>query len=159
MANEPRYIVRDYTTKYPADYEGDIWHEDVVRPSNHKWQKRDDSEANDFNLKSEARCPTYGSCEFCFRSGPVGKLCIDCGDDKFEGKYKVALYQNCVIDSVTLAEVLEKGHETVRADSTFEWIQTPQMGLSVDQIQINIGHKRNQEETRMIMGKVYNMLP
>ena len=101
------YIVRGYSEDQRTK-NNDIQERDVVRPSNHRWCKRGGAETEAWKQKSTQRCPTYGSCGLCFRSGPVGKVCIKHKD----WKYKVIihpLYSNTdqkIFDSQTLAEIM-----------------------------------------------------
>ena len=72
----PIMINRNYT---PDQRGQDIRDEDVLRPSNHKWTGP--GEINNMRVRSTDRCPTYGSCLKCFRSGPYGRLCNNCNRD------------------------------------------------------------------------------
>ena len=62
------YITVGYSPDQPGEW---IQNEDVVHPKYHKWTVG--KEAHAWSSKSRACCPTYGSCECCFNSGPVGK--------------------------------------------------------------------------------------
>jgi hypothetical protein len=51
-----------------TDQEGqDIRDEDMVRPINHRWCYHGGDETSTWKLKSWARCPTYGSCQYCLK--------------------------------------------------------------------------------------------
>ena len=69
---EPRFIMVGYTDKQETLI-NDICEEDMVRPDNHKWCVQGGEETASWKLKSTAMCPIYGSCELCYRSGPVRK--------------------------------------------------------------------------------------
>jgi hypothetical protein len=71
--NEPVRIIVGYTD----DQKGkDIRDEDVVRVSNGKWIVQHSTETGSWKEKSTGRCPTYGTCSFCFKAGPTGKKCV-----------------------------------------------------------------------------------
>ena len=84
---------------------------------------------------SADRCPTYGSCVRCFRSGPYGRLCNNCNEDnvtlKKDGLHYVILQKssrpgkNAVLDSITLSQIVQAGHETAKADREIRWLRTP----------------------------------
>jgi hypothetical protein len=64
------YIVREFKEemrgkKIPDDM--------VVRAENGRWFTQ--NEVENFVMKSTPRCPTYGVCAHCFRSGPVHMFC------------------------------------------------------------------------------------
>ena len=127
----------------------------MVRPLNRKYMTKED----DFYAKSRARCPTYGSCYWCYSSGPVGQICKHCNDPK-RGYYLVAFLRSTVVDSITLAEMLGRGHETTRTDCTFNWIRDPLMNLSTDAIKASLQRKKdaNSKETvHKIMMNLYGL--
>jgi hypothetical protein len=117
MMNEDRpHIIVSYTT----DQEGqDIRDEDVVRPMHHCWCYRDGNEARTWKLKSWARCPTYGSCQYCLKSGPVGKSWNECQIREGQPIYVALKNQDKIVDSITIAEMFNQGHETAKADQYF----------------------------------------
>ena len=119
---------------YTPDQEGqDIRDKDVIRPHNHKWALSD--EMSTWRNRSNDRCPTYGSCVRCFRSGPYGRLCSNCNEDnvtlKKDGYHYVILQKqarpgvNAVLDSITLSQIVQAGHETAKADREVRWLRTP----------------------------------
>jgi hypothetical protein len=111
-----KHLVKNYTT----DQEGqDIRDEDVVRPNNHRWCIQGDDEVRTWKRKSTARCPTYGSCTNCLKSGPVDLFCNDelCKIKKTPPKYAIMRHgYDKLLDSITIAEMLDRGHETAKAD-------------------------------------------
>ena len=69
----PQTVVIGYTD----DQNGkDIREKDVIRAANGKWYTQD--ELDKFRDKSSANCPTYGNCNCCYASGPVGRPCASC---------------------------------------------------------------------------------
>ena len=122
---------------YTPDQEGqDIRDEDVVRPRNHMWARGD--EIATWRALSDDRCPTYGSCVKCFKSGPYGRLCNNCNTDNVTlnktGSHYVILMkehekcgrvQRVVLDSITLSQICRAGQEIVRADREVRWLRTP----------------------------------
>jgi hypothetical protein len=119
--------------RYTSDQEGqDIRDEHVVRPRNHLWARTD--EIKTFKVLSADRCPTYGSCVRCFRSGPYGRLCSNCNEDNVtlqkDGLHYAILMKrskcgDAVLDSITLSRICQAGHETARADREIRWLKTP----------------------------------
>ena len=122
MYEEQRLVVG-----YSTIQEGqDIRDKDVVRPLNHRWCYQGQDETHTWSLKSRARCPTYGSCSYCLKSGPVNKFCNECMLRDAEPGYLarrpgfvILRYQNKLLDSIKLAEILNQGHETAKADQYF----------------------------------------
>jgi hypothetical protein len=106
------HVVRNFTTI--EEYGEYIKEEDVVRPLNSRWCYQMGEETATWRQKSEARCPTYGSCLYCVKSGPVGKLCNECNIP--EAGYAVMMNGSKHLDSITLARLFGKGHEAARAD-------------------------------------------
>jgi hypothetical protein len=79
MMNPPEIINKNYT----PDQEGqEIRQEDVVRPLNPKITTM--KEVAKWKEISRSRAPTYGSCEYCFRSEPLGKCCNRCNNGEYE---------------------------------------------------------------------------
>ena len=86
-------------------------------------------------VRSADRCPTYGSCLKCFRSGPYGRLCNNCNRDTVtlnkNGLHYVILQktsetgESAILDSITLSEIVRAGHETAKADREVRWLRTP----------------------------------
>jgi hypothetical protein len=97
--NKPVRIIVGYTD----DQKGkDIRDEDVVRVSNGKWIAQCSAKTGTWKEKSMGRCPTYGTCDFCFKAGPTGKKCV-CTD----GRYKILFYRYHIIHSIKIAELLK----------------------------------------------------
>jgi hypothetical protein len=121
MMNPPEIINVNYT----PDQEGkEIRQEDVVRPMNRKIMTMKD--VAKWEEISRSRAPTYGSCEYCFRSGPLGKRCNCCDN----GKYEVILLlvkggAIAMLDSITVSKIMGQGHKVCLADHKMNWNQTP----------------------------------
>jgi hypothetical protein len=106
----PTMINKNYT---PDQQGQDIRDADVVRPHNHKWSRPDETAT--MRVLSADRCPTYGSCVKCFRSGPYGRLCNNYNEDNVtlnkNGLHYVILQKtskhgkNSVLDSITLSKI------------------------------------------------------
>jgi hypothetical protein len=151
---KPRLIVKPHV---PGNH--DIFEEDVVRPTNKIWCRTGSEETRTWRLKSSAGCPTYGSCDFCFSSGPVGKRCSKCPEAGF---YLVVLYQYYVLDSVALADVMERGHEVAKANRTYQWHRTPTKTFNQEMARIALEkyhHQRNSREISAIIMKILDFLP
>jgi hypothetical protein len=139
--NRPLRIIMGYTD----DQEGkDIRDEDVVRPSNGKYTKQGSPETNSWQHKSTGRCPTYGTCSFCFKAGPTGKKCT-CT----YGNYLILFYRGHVVDSITLGEMFEEELEVAKADRMQNWIRTPMMQLNSDCCDLAMRRKVNKENKDM----------
>ena len=79
------YVIYNYPKHYtPVDLEENIHPWDVVRPDNYKYTIQESPEVNSWRLRTNAGCPTYGSCMRCFGSGPVSENCVDCIDRLYE---------------------------------------------------------------------------
>jgi hypothetical protein len=83
------------------------------------WTEHGGEEAKLWKLKSRARCPRYGSCQHCMKSGPVGTFCKDCYGPESQPGYVVLVNNGKILDSITLANILNLGHETAKADRYF----------------------------------------
>jgi hypothetical protein len=139
--NEPERIIVGYTD----DQKGkDIRDEDVVWASNGKWIAQCSTETGNWKEKSTGRCPTYGTCDFCFKAGPTGKKCV-CTD----GRYKILFYRRHIIDSIKIAELFEEELEVAKADPMQNWIMTPSMQLNLDCCNLAITRKINRENASL----------
>ena len=105
---------------YTDEEKGGIIKEaDVIRAENGRWCARAEVEA--FRQKSRMRCPTYGNCCRCWRSGPVAKWCDRC-QARDAGFQVVALTwrpfsgTRRLVDAEFLARFLGQGHPPARAD-------------------------------------------
>jgi hypothetical protein len=116
VKGQPRVLKR-----YTPDQEGqDIQDHDVARPSNERYYRPSvgvhDQEMYSWEWISNARAPTYGSCGGCMRSGPLGKVCMDCNDKGWKNDYRMMRDGQKILDSITLAEIFGQGHEVAKAD-------------------------------------------
>jgi hypothetical protein len=141
--NPMRYIVKGYCKKYPNDPgDQDIHEEDVARPSNHKWAEKGN---HNWKVVSTVRIPTYGTCGICWNSGPAYKMCKECS----LGEYQVVVYNNYILDSQKIAELLGKQHETAKANRLQHWIRTRPLNWSYDLMQPMLLNKhKNIEDKR-----------
>jgi hypothetical protein len=61
---------------YTKDQQGqNIQDKDIVRPDNRKWARNCSGETHEWEKKSSGTCPTYGTCELCWKAGPAGNKC------------------------------------------------------------------------------------
>ena len=90
--------------------------------------------------KSTGWCPTYRTCDFCFKAGPTGKKCV-CTD----GEYKILFYRRTLIDSIKIAELLEEELEVAKADRMQNWIRTPMMQYNSDCCNLVVTRRINRE--------------
>ena len=108
--------------------DGPIQEKDVVRPINHKYTTLDGGEPEKWKLKSTMRCPTYGNCTSCVRSGPTGMACGFC-QNKSAGYLCMYLshnFNNQYIDAQWLAgKMFRDGHVTAMANRKVGWLKTP----------------------------------
>jgi hypothetical protein len=51
----------------------------------------------------------------------------------------VVLYQYYVLDSVTLAQAMERGHKVAKANHTYQWHHTPTKTLNQEMARISMG--------------------
>jgi hypothetical protein len=139
--NEPVRIIVGYTD----DQKGkDIRDEDVVRVSNGKWIAQCSTETGTWKEKSTDRCPTYGTCENCFKAGPTGKKCV-CTD----GRYKIVFYRYHIIDSIKIAKLFEEELEVAKADRMQNWIMTPSMQSNFDCCDLAMKGRCNRENASL----------
>ena len=141
------YIVRGYEPWMqgrivPDDY--------VVRPRNHKWCGKYGGET--FRAWSTERCPTYGTCNNCYASGPVGLRCVnpECNEH-----YLVAFHRGNKDFSVTLdlqwiSMFMGASHTLAMADRVQAWLRTPCQYVSTDHMFLvlmrNATHLKTDEE-------------
>jgi hypothetical protein len=150
-----RYIIRDY---HPFTYmEEYIKDEDVVRPLNHCYTTDRDMEEN-WLKKSMANHQTYGTCARCFLTGPVNIKCRDCGAGFI---YEIFKFGEMELDSITLAESLEREIIRQKADQEFDWKEPGIKYVSVEYLQVAVGYNRELTEERreVIFNTVHDMLP
>ena len=106
---------------YTDDQQGqDIKPVDVVRPLNHRHATKCDVETRSWHLRSYGRMPTYGNCDKCYKSGPLGKYCNECITTQKGPGYVIMTCNELILDAITIAEILNKGHETAKADRIYK---------------------------------------
>ena len=141
IPNKPQRIIKAYTD----DQEGkDIRDEDVLRPSNGRYTKQGSPETKTWEQKSTGRCPTYGTCTFCFKAGPAGKKCL-CTN----GEYLILFYRSHIIDSITFGEMFGEELEVAKADRMQNWLRTPMTFLNLDCCDLTIRSKVNKDNKDM----------
>ena len=117
--------------------DGPIQEVDVVKPINHMYTTRDGAEPEKWKLKSTMRCPTYGHCTSCVRSGPTGMACGFC-QGKSAGYLCVLIsrnFNNQWIDAQWLAgKMFRDGHVTAMANRKVGWLKTPIMKTHTDRM-------------------------
>ena len=105
---------------YTDDQDGQsIRSQDVVTANNGIWFTEE--EKRSMTDKSCMRCPTYGSCQHCWKSGPVAKRCTSCNDEMCGYSfifYTTPYGEMRLLDSQFLSGLLGTGHETVMANRT-----------------------------------------
>ena len=107
----PRYLLHNWNTYREDEF---VRHEDTLRSANGYYYTKE--EVALFKEKSHNHCPIYGSCDKCFRAGPVGKFCDCCG---FDHGYAVLRLTEClydpqhsgILDSLFVANYLRRGCE------------------------------------------------
>ena len=155
---EPRYIIVDYDQEFYQSIF--IKDEDVVRPPNH--MHTTNATPRSWMNKSTARCPTYGSCQYCMKCGPVDEYCDRCTNGE-EGRYLVPFNHGQTMDSITIAEIMNTGHKRARANHIQAWIRTPMRNVRTDCFVLALQRKCNKtltkEEQSEILEKVYGMMP
>lgn len=103
--------------EYDVNQKGmDIREKDVVRPSNHRWCFSYSPETEVWGTKNHSRTPTYGNCDRCSKSGPLGKFCNRCRRSLNGPRYMVLKFEQKIIDAQTFAAFLGEGHEMAKAD-------------------------------------------
>ena len=135
--------------------------EDVVRPSNHRYIRKEDRLERGFNnwfYKSKAGHQTYGTCDICFDSGPVVTECRNCKQDQV---YQVFQLGEVELDSTTLAKVLERGLKVQYAHQEYDWEQPETRPVTVKFLQVAVGYDRILTEPKReeIFNNLYDMLP
>jgi len=110
------YITRGFVPD-PSDQDALIADEDVIHAENGKYYTRKEQKA--FPLKSIGRCPTYGNCMRCYRSGPMNKACEVCklahADEQIQ--YSALFWRGYrLIDADYWAIRLGLGHEPAKAN-------------------------------------------
>ena len=121
MMNPPVVI----NTNHTPDQKGqEIRQEDVVRPLNRKITTM--KEVANWKEISRSRAPSYGSCEYCFRSGPLGKRCNRCNNGEYEAiLLLVKGGAIATLDSITMSKIMGQGQEVCLADPKMNWNRTP----------------------------------
>jgi hypothetical protein len=152
----PRYIIADYDQEYYLSTF--IKDEDMVRPPNHKYTTNETP--RNWLEKSTAQCPTYGSCKYCMKCGPVDEYCDKCGNGE-EGRYRIPFHKGHTMDSITIAEIMKTGHTRARANQAQAWIRTPMRNVGSDcfALALRCNKTFTKEEQKEIRNRLYDMMP
>lgn len=105
----------------------------VIRAENKYYYTEEECLA--FRQRSTAGCPTYGNCNRCFRSGPVGLMCSRCHIQN--SVYTIMTTQrphesHLVMDAEYLGRLCGQGHEDAMADRVPNWDEPPTQFLAMD---------------------------
>ena len=116
-------------------------------------------ERGEMRLKSNMRMPTYGNCDRCAFSGPVGKRCKNCDEPK--RYYKVFRWHHTwMVNARKISEYYNAGHEDAVGDRIYrhnndghlvEWMGgdiNPE-GMWLYEMKKRTGKKMNRDEGRM----------
>ena len=113
--------------KFTREMAGKPIHDDcVMRPWNHKWCNRLIGD-KDVCTWSSTRCPTYGTCRYCFGSSPVGMNCQNPRCTVWQHKdneYQVVYHRHGdpkTLDSQWISGLAESHHEVVMGDRIKDW--------------------------------------
>ena len=120
--HEGKFIVWNYA----EDQAGmDIWKEDVEQARNGMYYTSQEIET--WKVKNTQDLPTYGNCERCCRSGPIGTECSQCEERPLiDGGgatgtvrpiYQLMQVEDMFLDSRLIAEIYRKGHDVAKADT------------------------------------------
>lgn len=107
--------------------------EHVIRAKNGYYYTEEECMA--FRQRSTAGCPTYGNCNKCFQSGPVGQRCNRCRSRN--SGYMIIVTQppkkpQLVIDAEYFGKMCGEGHQVAMADRVHKWIEPPTYFLAMD---------------------------
>jgi hypothetical protein len=132
----PRFI--DEYEREHVEAGAPIKDEHVTRCKNKRWHGKLDKdkayEEGGAYRNTTARCPTYGTCDRCYGSGPVGQVCLPCtkttGNDMGDFQFRVVLHRGKLIDSQWISSLLGREHKTAPWDRKQAWDITPCMYLT-----------------------------
>ena len=99
----------------------------TIRASNGRFFTR--QEMRNFGQLSNVTAPTYGNCENCLASGPLGKRCEICHEERNEDHmYKMVVLTRCkIVDAEFLSGFAHHPHKRAKADCLVQWVRTPQI--------------------------------
>ena len=131
---EARIINKNFT----QDQQGQpILEQDVVRSANGRYYTS--NEVSSFHVKSDARCPTYGNCPYCWCAGPVGRMCNTCNrsDHGYLVLFIMKDSMQHIMDAEYLSQLFEAGMPLLvaNADRTYAWCRTPYEELTSKMVQ------------------------
>ena len=124
----------------------------VVRAANGKFFGRD--EPARFRVLSSACCPTYGNCNYCWRSGPLNMQCIYCNDDRKGYSY---LWLNHgggkrILDAEYFAHLMGLGndHVVALADRRYNWGRDHSLCVAPDLVRMIMPNWRRDEVNSLL---------
>ena len=124
-SNTTDHNKRTITTMSDKEIDLMLHETNVVRPRNHLWA--DENERRSWvTIPIGIYCifPTYGTCDYCWASGPVFQKCIECKREnttneygkQYGYNYLVCGRQSIVLDSQTIAAKLGRRHKPAKAN-------------------------------------------
>ena len=120
----------------------DIHDEDVIRANNGMYYT--DEERKAMRQKSMKHCPTYGNCNVCWGSGPVGMMCCTC--NTATNGYQVVMVliesmrsSSVIIDAENTARILGRDHNTAKGDRAVRWTRTPTRSVELLELRRVLG--------------------
>ena len=128
----------------------------VVRADNGRFYRAD--EPTSFSILSRARCPTYGNCNSCYRSGPLNMCCRFC-NDATKGYAIMFVYHpvlHCkrrIVDAEYFAHLtkLTDDHVVALADRHWTWIRDNDHGEPTRQFLSMLVPPCNQDGLRHLL--------
>ena len=117
-------VNRRYTDELQGQWLSDAH---TIRASNGRFFTR--QEMRNFGQLSNVTAPTYGNCENCLASGPLGKRCEICHEERNEDHmYKMVVLTRCkIVDAEFLSGFARRPHKRAKADRLVQWVRTPQI--------------------------------
>jgi hypothetical protein len=120
----------------------------TIRADNGRFYTRD--EMTHFRDRSRKSAPTYGNCAECFASGPIGKRCAVC----FEQRNMVHPYEmmmchpNKILDAEFLSRFAGQPHKKAKADREVRWLNIPQSDIRGEGLMLMLMSKIHQDVPR-----------
>ena len=129
-----RYMLRDYDESMAGMIIPDHL---VTRAPNGRFWKHEENVL--LKIHSMDRCPTYGFCDRCCSSGPVGMHCQKCKSRYF--KYRVIKRGGKILDATWVSRFFQATHMDALADRQYRWLRTPIMSIGIDLLGLGIGDR------------------
>jgi len=133
----------------------DIHDEDVIRVGQGFFCTEQEIAA--FRRKSNDRCPTYGNCNKCWSSGPVGKMCTFCADppDCNIGCQVVFMIDTAertprkILDAERVSDAYGANHKIAKGRSTHRWLRTPTQTIEAEDVTPKLDQAVDRELRRL----------